>query len=136
MTRGPGKTKPDVSMVERAQAAWGIAPDWIQALAEACDATSQTVVAARIGYSASTISECIANKYRGDVGRVAEKVGGALLKTVVDCPILGEIGRDRCLDEQRQEFRATSAMRAQLYHACRSGCPFSKIPSKEIPDAA
>lgn len=124
MIRGPqaGKTRTD--HVGRAREAWGDQfPDWVEALAEEVAKTTLSLVGSRIGYAASTVSQVLSNSYRGDVGRIEEVVRGALLGTTVECPVLGSIGRDRCLQEQAEPFRATSAMRAQLYHACRSGCP-------------
>lgn len=45
--------------------------------------------------------------------------------------ILGEIGADRCLDEQRMKHVGTSAIRTALFHACRSGdCPHSRIATQ------
>jgi hypothetical protein len=40
----------------------------------------------------------------------------------VMCPVLDEIGRDRCLSEQVKPFAATSSTRARLFHACKT-CP-------------
>lgn len=124
MSRAQGTAGTD--FVARAIAAWGEAPDWIVALAKACSESSLKPVSRSLGYSVATISQVLSNSYRGDVDRVAEMVRGALMQATVDCPVIGEIGRDRCLQEQDEPFRATSAFRAQLYHACRSGCPHSK----------
>ena len=46
--------KHPVSALTRARAAWGgeISP-WVEALARACDETSQTAVAKRLGYPAT-----------------------------------------------------------------------------------
>lgn len=126
MNRGPVKAMQRVDFVSKAIAAWGTPPDWILSLAQACDQSSQTAIAKRLAYSAPTISQVLSNTYPGDIVRIEMMVRGALMKAVVDCPVLGEIGRNRCLEEQDEPFRSTSAMRAQLYHACRGGCPFSK----------
>lgn len=109
--------------LEKARAAWGTAPDWIVELAMLADRDGLRGAAARIGYSYSAISNVLAAKYRGDLGRIEQLVRGALMGVEVDCPVLGTIGRDHCIDEQTQSFRASSAHRAQLYHACRNGCP-------------
>jgi len=124
MNRGPvtGK-RPDTTMTQKALAGWGEVPDWVDALATLADEEGLLGAEKRIGYSRSTLSTVIANKYRGDIARVEEMIRGALLSAVVECPVLGQIGRDRCLREQGEPFRATSAFRAQLYHACRNGCP-------------
>lgn len=119
-----------MSFVEKAEAAWRPAPDWVKRLAREADDTGQPATAKRIDYSVSTVSQIISNSYRGDLPRVEEMVRGALMSATVECPVLGEIGRNRCLREQDEPFRATSAYRAQLYHACRSGCPHSKHGAK------
>ncbi|TFF20514.1 transcriptional regulator [Jiella endophytica] len=107
--------------------AWGNSrPDWIIELARLADAEGLSGAEKRVGRAASTLSQTLSNTYRGDVGKIEERVRGALMALTVECPVLGEIGRDRCLDEQGKDFVATSAMRAQLYRACRSGCPHSK----------
>ncbi|SMH42215.1 hypothetical protein [Mesorhizobium australicum] len=123
MNRGPQKnSRPGgLSFVEKAEAAWGVPlPDWVAALATLADAGGLKGVTKRIPYSVSAVSTVIANKYAGDTDRVADMVRGALLSATVDCPVLGEIGRDRCLTEQKEPFRATSRFRAHLFHACKT----------------
>lgn len=117
-----------------AKAAWGGAlPDWVAELAAEATRTSGKAAAKRIGYSGAVVTQVCGNKYPGDIERVAEKVRGALMGAVVVCPVLGEIGRDRCLDEQKQPFSASSANRARLYRACRAGCPHSRQAAVEAP---
>lgn len=112
--------------VEKAEVSWAPAPDWVQVLAAEVDRRGQPAAAKKIRYSAATVSQVISNSYRGDLARVEEMVRGALMAATLECPVLGEIGRDRCAAEQQEPFRATSAFRAQLFHACRAGCPHSK----------
>ncbi|MHB2265844.1 transcriptional regulator [Aliihoeflea sp. PC F10.4] len=112
--------------IEKAEAAWSPAPEWVRLLAGEADRIGQPATAKLIDYSAATVSQVISNSYGGNLAKVEEMVRGALMGAVVDCPVLGEIGRNRCLIEQDEPFRATSAFRAQLYHACRSGCPHSR----------
>ena len=76
----------------------------------------------RLGYSDAVISHVLGNKYPGDVARVLATVRGALMGETVLCPILGEIGRDRCFREQATPFAATNSTRARLSHACKT-CP-------------
>lgn len=124
MNRGPlPGTATGADFLAKARASWGDPPDWVIALAGEANRTTLKAAADRIGYSAPVVSDVIGNKYRGAIDRVEERVRGALMGLTVDCPILGDIGRDRCLDEQKEPFRATSAMRARLWHACRGGCP-------------
>lgn len=127
MNRGPIPGSQRTDFVARATAAWGEPPDWVIVLAQEAQRTSGAAAAKRINYSPATVSQVISNSYRGDIGRVAEMVRGALMEATVDCPVLGEIGRDRCLDEQAKPFAATSAHRAQLWHWCQGRCPHSKL---------
>jgi hypothetical protein len=129
MNRGPhpGARAP-VDFLAKAQGAWGAAlPDWVRELAEEAMRNSATAVARRIGYSPAVISHVLAATYPGDLARVEAKVRGALMGATVVCPVLGEIGRDRCLDEQKMPFSAASSIRSKLYRACRSGCPHSRL---------
>lgn len=125
MNRGPApNTRPaGASFAAKAAEAYGAPlPDWIRELAAIADQDGLAGAERRIGYSRSAISTVLAGKYRGDLARVEQMVRGALMAETVDCPILGEIGRDRCLNEQKEPFRATSRHRAQLFHACKT-CP-------------
>ncbi|PZP11119.1 MAG: transcriptional regulator, partial [Sphingomonas hengshuiensis] len=101
----------------KVHSAWTAPPDWIVALAEACQRGSQAAVARRFGVSGSQISHVLANTYPSPTDRLEQLVRGAYLGAVVNCPVLGEIERDRCLEEQAKPFAATSSTRAQLFHA-------------------
>lgn len=111
-----------------ARAAWGEgAPDWVLVLAAESDRITAAAAAKRIGYSGGAVSSVLRAKYPGDLAAVEGSVRGALMGAVVECPVLGEIGRDQCLREQGMPRAATSAVRSRLYHACRSGCPHSRL---------
>lgn len=117
--------------VAKAKAAWGgTLPDWVEALAREAGRVTATRAAKRIGYSGGLLSQVFANKYPGDLARVEAKVRGALMSAVVSCPVVGEIGLDRCLDEQRMGNTGASSIRARLYRACRGGCPHSRIATE------
>lgn len=116
-----------IDFVARARLAWGDLPDWVTALAEACSADTQAAVAKRLGYSASAISATLANRYAGDVGEISERVRGAYLSATVECPRKGPMNRNACLQWQDKPFAATSADRVAMFHACRSGCPHSRV---------
>ena len=111
MARGPEK-KDFVAVVRET---WGEdAPRWVVVLAERCTEERQAAVARRLEVSASMISAVLSNTYTAKGGSTAgleAKVRGAYMGETVDCPVLGEIGTDRCRTEQREPFRATSAMR-------------------------
>jgi len=115
--------------IEKARAAWAeMIPDWIVILAEACDRESQSAIARRVGYSASAVSQVLSNSYQnGDISRVEQAVRGALMAETVVCPVMGEIGRDTCINWQRKPFATTNSHRIRMHQACRSGCRFSHL---------
>ncbi|WP_106752396.1 transcriptional regulator [Pannonibacter carbonis] len=123
---------PDPTMLQKAVAAWDLAPpDWILELARLADASGLNASARRLGYSAAVISETIRNKYRGDLARVEATVRGALMGETVVCPVLGQIGRDACLAWQAKPRAVTNAVRTRVYRACRSGCPHSRLKRQD-----
>ena len=100
---------------------------WLQELQAEVDRTSGAAAGRRIGISGSTISQVLRGTYPGRLDRVKAKVEGALMGLTVDCPVIGELPRHRCIEYQGRKFAATNPMRVQLYHACRGGCPHSRI---------
>lgn len=122
--------------IAKARAAWGEAlPDWVIVLAEEVNRSSGAAVAKRLGYSGSLVSGVLSATYAGDFGNVEAKVRGALMGAQVRCPVLGEIGRDQCLDEQKMRSVGSSSLRARIYRACRAGCEHSRIRNAEASDA-
>ncbi|MGL5166666.1 MAG: transcriptional regulator [Afipia sp.] len=120
--------KVKVDFVAKAEVAWGDKlPGWVREWALEGNRTNGTRAAKKIGYSAAVFSHVLANNYGGDLARVELKVNGALMGATVTCPIVGEIGRDRCLDEQAMGQTGASSIRAKLYRACRNGCSHSRI---------
>lgn len=115
-----------VTAMERASAAWGEAmPAEIQALAEACMRSTARDVANRLGYSDAVVSHMLSRRYPGDVQAVLIRIRGALLGQQVDCPVLGPIGKDQCLQEQAKPFSSSNPARARLFRACRD-CPSNR----------
>ena len=115
--------------VDTARAAWeslGGCPDWIIVLAEECDRTSQRAVAGRIGYSAGAVCQVLAAKYKAPTANIELAVRGAYLAAEVDCPVLGALAADRCLELQKAPWMS-SPMRIRLFKACRGGCTHSRI---------
>ena len=118
-----------------ARAAWaGELPDWVEELAKEATRTSASATARKIGKSVGLVSNVIHNKYGADLAGVEGTVRGALMGAVVMCPVLDEITRDVCLEEQKKPFVATSSIRTRLWRACRAGCPHSRIKGDD--DAA
>ncbi|PTW61394.1 hypothetical protein C8N35_102103 [Breoghania corrubedonensis] len=116
------------TMIDKARAAWGdTLPEWLEELAGMADRIGLAATAKRVGYSTSAVSTAIRGVYAGDLGRIEDRVRGALMGAVVECPALGEIGRHACLDWQKRAFAPSSAARVRVYRACRAGCPHSKL---------
>ena len=105
--------------------------EWIETLRAECERTSQSRAAARLGVSPAMVNQALRGKYKGNLARLERLVRGELMKETVTCPVLGEIGAKRCLDEQARRFASTNPQRVQLYRACRNGCPHSDIPTGE-----
>lgn len=106
--------------------------NWLIALRRACEDTSQAAVAKKLGVSPAMISQALKGVYRGDIGRLQTLVEGALLVQTVDCPIIGPLAKHKCLEHQERDGRFATAnpLKMQLYRACRSGCPYSKLPKE------
>lgn len=112
-----------------AKASWKDMPDWLVVLAEACDRSSQSKVAKRLGYSGSVVSSVLNRKYNGDYSAVEKSIRGALMAEVLDCPVLGDINTKLCLEHQKRarNFQPTSSMRVRLYKNCRGACLHSRL---------
>lgn len=110
--------------VETARRCWPDLPDWVEALAEACRATSQSRVADRIGRSPALVSQVLRRKYAGDLRAVEDLVRGALMAGTVDCPALGRLPTHECRGwmAKARAFGNTNALRVQMYRACQA-CP-------------
>lgn len=92
--------------------------DWLTVLRETCETSTQAAVAKRIGYSPGTVNQVLKGVYPGDSNAVRKAVEGALMGLTVDCPVVGDMPRNRCLDFQRRNFSATNHLRVQLANAC------------------
>ena len=113
-----------LSAMEKANAAWGTAmPDWVKALAEACDEQGLRKVAAKLNVSPAIVSLAI-NRKRTDLSFVRYPVEKVLMITMVACPVLGVLGRNECLQEQMKPFSGVNPLTVQLYQACRGGCKY------------
>ena len=95
---------------------------WLDELRRHRDTHGGKKTAEVIGYSGTVVSQVLSGSYKGDLTAVQQKVEGALMGLTVDCPVIGEIPRNRCLEYQRQPFSATNPMRVRLSKACQT-CP-------------
>lgn len=105
------------------------APDWLTVLRDACAESSQAAVARKLGVSPAMISQALKGVYRGDIDRLRMLVEGALMRQTVDCPMVGDLPKNRCLEHQARDrrFAFVNPLYSKLYRACRSGCPHSKL---------
>jgi hypothetical protein len=100
---------------------------WIETLRTACDALGQKAVAKKIGYAAPTVSAVLSGKYTADTKAIQSAVEGALQGISVDCPVIGDLARQKCIEHQRAPRSFANPTAVQLYRACRGGCPHSLI---------
>lgn len=111
------------SYVAKAQAAWSPLPDWVLVLAQHADGSlSLNKLGERVGVSGATLSAVISHSYPGRYDKTEARVRGALMSATVECPVEGQIGRDRCAGNQQKKPSAASPMRARFPFACRL-CP-------------
>jgi len=105
-------------------------PEWLMALKTACLDTSQAAVARRLGVSPSAINQVLKGVYKGNVNRIQTLVEGCYLQHTVPCPIAGDIPKQKCLEHQARDVRMATVnpLFSRLYRACRSGCPYSRLP--------
>lgn len=103
---------------------------WLTVLREACQAGSQAAVARRLGVSPAMINQALKGVYKGDIRRLQTLVEGGLMNQTVDCPVIGRLAKHKCLEHQTRDGRFATAnpLNMDLYRACRSGCPHSKLP--------
>ncbi|MCU9850377.1 hypothetical protein OEZ60_20540 [Defluviimonas sp. WL0024] len=107
--------------LDTAREAWGEAlPEWIEALAVECSASSQNKVAAQLGRSASLVSLVLRAKYPGDLAAIEELFNGIFRDARVDCPALGTIPMHECRQwrEKARKFVNVNALRVRMYRAC------------------
>ena len=107
--------------------------DWHKELCRVAEKLSRGKLAKRLDCSAALVSQVVNGKYAAHrVETFREKFAGAFLGVCVQCPVVGELSRNRCIEFQQRAFCATNPTRVQLYHGCRSGCEHSRIPVEEV----
>ena len=106
---------------------------WHQELCKVAQRLSRKQLAERLDCSSTQVSQVVNGKYAAHrIHTFKEKFEGAFMGYCVNCPVAGELPRDRCIEFQNRQFCATNPTRVQLYHACRSGCEHSRIPLKNV----
>lgn len=95
---------------------------WLAALRLAAEVHGQPAIGARISYSAAVVSAVLSGTYKGSLSRVQSAVEGVLLGAQVQCPVAGDLPRQRCVEFQRRGFAATNPLRVAMSTACPT-CP-------------
>lgn len=122
-----------MSAVEKARAAWGDEiPDWVLAMAEHAEATSQNKVAQRIGRTAPLVSQVLGNKYGAGLDQIEELVRSILMREMVNCPGKGrEMAKVECSAwrTKSRSFSGHNPERVFMFRACRR-CPVNQVEAK------
>jgi len=107
-------------------------PAWLRTLQKECNRKSQAIVARELGVSPAVINQALKSTYKGRVNRIKSLVEGRYMGATVECPVIGEIPLDRCMDFQtrRNQFAATNPIRVQLHMTCPA-CPNSQEVNHE-----
>jgi hypothetical protein len=97
-------------------------------LKKKCAEIGQSAVARELGYSPTAVNQALSGKYRSSVttllSRVEEKYG----RTLVDCPVLGEMTLARCSDNRRRPFAAINPTRVRLFRECKDCTAYIQNP--------
>ncbi|YP_010660075.1 LacI family DNA-binding transcriptional regulator [Pseudoalteromonas phage HS6] len=101
--------------------------NWLHVLKDEVEKQGMRKVAEKLGVSKATVSQVVNDKYKASTHVIQQRVEGVFMAFTVDCPILGDIAVNQCLEHQNRKFAATNHVRVALYKACRNGCPHSKL---------
>ena len=104
---------------DKAIAAWGNVPDWVQALADACDTHGLNQTAGKINRSPALVSLVIRKKHHASYSHAEERVRNMLMTPIVSCPVLGLISAEQCRAEQAKPFTSVNPLAVAVYRACR-----------------
>lgn len=105
--------------VDKATTAWGTVPDWVQALADACDTHGLNQTAGKINLSPALVSLVIRKKHHASYSHAEERVRNMLMTPIVFCPVLGLISAEQCHEEQKKPFTSVNPLAVAVYRACR-----------------
>lgn len=83
---------------------------------------SQGKVADDLGVSTAVISTLLKDKYTGNVEGMEQRIRGQYMAETVRCPVMGDLDKRSCLDNQALPPAFTNPMRAALGRACKT-CP-------------
>lgn len=107
-----------MSYLKKARRHWGTPPDWIIALATACENTSQNVVAKKLQINGGYVSYALRNQKREYHESVEDAVRGALMGQTLPCPVLGDIDHGLCARHRKSRIRPIGPEQKRLRAAC------------------
>ncbi|OYZ03473.1 MAG: hypothetical protein B7Y42_00400 [Polaromonas sp. 28-63-22] len=81
---------------------------------------SQTKVGEELSVSGAAVSLLLADKYSGNVEVMANRIRGQFMAETVRCPVMGDLSKRSCLDNQALPQAFTNPMRAALGRACKN----------------
>lgn len=123
--------RPD--FLKKARLAWGDAlPDWVEAIAEEANKSTQAKVAKKLGVSDGQVSQVIANKYPGNLEKISTMARSLFLSKTVACPAIGVLPIHTCEDWSRKAptLKANNKLNTIMRRAC-GRCPFNKFNNEE-----
>ncbi len=115
---------PRVSNMHKALESWGTVPDWVAALAQACDAEGLRHAAGRLGMSPALVSLVIRKAHHGGYGFAEARVRRDLMTPRLSCPVLGLISAKQCEEVQSRPFTSVNPLAVAVYRACHGGCAY------------
>ncbi len=104
--------------------------NWLDTLRKACEETNPNFVARQLNVPLRMIDRALKGKYKDSSKRLQTWVEGVLQGKTVDCPVIDNLPKHKCLEYQTRDpkFATANPLSIRLYRACRSGCPHSKLP--------
>jgi hypothetical protein len=103
---------------------------WLNELKRQVDATSLNAVSKAMGVSKTTISQLVNGKYGADTAKMQLLVESVYMGHTVNCPVLGEIPKHKCMAHQNTKHVGSQPNAIRLWKACRSDCPNSQLEER------
>lgn len=102
-----------------------LSPEALAALQQAVKRLgSQPKAALALNVSVAVVNQLLQNKYAGDVAGMETRIRGQFMAETLECPVVGRLGRQTCLDYQANPM-FTNPVRSALASACPE-CPHRK----------
>lgn len=107
------------------------ADNWLHALRQEAERTTQAAAARRIGVGDTTLSQVLSGNYAASTHRIERRVRGALMGAQCNCPVMGDVSTKVCQDvQERRPGKGGTGIgnpqHAQAWFACRGQGRFAK----------